>query len=101
MENKIPLEETTGYALALAFKPFIPEKMSEKDAMLTVGDFGKAINNAFLNDKSNRIRSLKNLLLDICKFQNGETITLSGLTFKKDVNENSFYKQIELLTNIV
>lgn len=39
--------------------------------------------------------TLRDKLLKICAFENGEKVILKGLTYQKSINEGSFYKQIK------
>lgn len=98
----LELYETIGYKTAIAFKPFIDPKCSEH--MEIIKDMAKAINNAnrvFFNENQpvnkdliEQVEQLTEKLHKIVAFENMETVHMDGLTYRKAINENSFYTSI-------
>ena len=96
--NEQAIEETQGYKLAIAFKPFIDPKCTEH--MEIVKDMAKAINGAFLKfvnqpcgEKMELLHEI-DLLKKMLAFEKGERVNINGLVYQKGINENSFYTEL-------
>jgi hypothetical protein len=82
------IEETNGYKIAIAFKPFIDPKCTEH--MEIVKDMAKSINSGFKNI-DNYIKKLETQLA----FERGERVVFNGVTYQKGINEHSFQSAMD------
>lgn len=92
------IEETLGFEIAIAFKPFIDSKCTEHIEI--VKDMARAINRHIDALKSPELREqndhLKSIIEKIKAFEAGDTVQMGGLTFRRGINENSFYNSIKV-----